>query len=426
MLLKGQNRHLLLIISLIIFICILGYFHNALFSLPIPHVSNSQSIFSPAKTLNIASPVNVDGSKTHVEVYSVSTLERKYFPIKFGDHKGAMNANIIPHPSLNDTWIIVAQRPPSGLPQTVWFAELVCNAQFKNEVLQCVEPPAILPIAATSGDKCTGGKIDYYGMLVGPHDARVFYGPNNPYIIYGSNGVDTTCLGQWMLDFRLLVDWGYEGFDATKFRKPTELHRPDKYGAVEKNWFAFWDKDGNVYAHYDIGPKRVFAKLNYDGTVGPDLAPQAAATDEKCLAARMPDSSKELEYVHQATNSLAITMCKRADPSCEATESNTFIFTLFQHKSYYQYHSVYEPYVMMFRQTPPFDLHAISKRPIWIHGRGGAGMGRKHKHFKEGDKWEQTEMVYVTSLSWKERGLKYHGHIDDVLFIGFGIGKSVV
>lgn len=40
-------------------------------------------------------------------------------------------------------------------------------------------------------------------------------------------------------------------------------------------------------------------------------------------------------------------------------------------------------------------------------------------------KWKQTEMLYVTSMSWKERGKKYHGFLDDVLFIGFGIEDEV-
>jgi hypothetical protein len=30
-------------------------------------------------------------------------------------------------------------------------------------------------------------------------------------------------------------------------------------------------------------------------------------------------------------------------------------------------------------------------------------------------------MFYVTSLSWKGQGQRYHGYIDDVLFVAFGI-----
>jgi hypothetical protein len=364
-----------------------------------------------------------DHEGRHHEVFSVSTADRKYFPIKFGAQE-AINPNIIPHPSLNDTWIIVAQMQESSVKNSVWFAELVCNAVFKKDVLECVEEPMILPIAATSGGNCQG-ELAYFDLSVGPHDARVFYGPRTPYAIYGSLSA-FTCFGQWMQDFRLLVDWGFELFMEKEFRKATELQRPPPYGAVEKNWFVFWDKDEQIYAHYDVAPKRVFAKLEFDGSVGEDLAPLAALNDERCMAKYMPPVAPESESIHQATNSLSITLCKRSAPTCEPNDSNTFILSIFQHKSFYAFHSVYEPYVMLFRQTAPFDIHGISTKPIWIHGRGGPGAGKKPDSFvaDAANPWTQTEMFYITSLSWKKQGHRYHGHIDDVLFIAFGIEDS--
>jgi hypothetical protein len=359
-----------------------------------------------------------NGVEVHHEVFSVSTADKQYFPIKFGDQE-AINPNIIPHPIFNDTWIIVAQRGVSPVPNSVFFVELVCNAVFEDGALGCVNPPMNLPIAATFGDKCEGD-LAHFTFSVGPHDARVFYGPRNPYTIYGSNSA-YTCFGQWMQDFRLLVDWGFEFVKENEFRKATELQRPVPFGLVEKNWFVFWDKDEQIHVHYDLAPKRVFAKLEYDGSVGPDLAPQAAASDEKCMAKYMPKVAPEFESIHQATNSLLITLCKRSDPSCEATDANTFILTIFQHKSFYSFHSVYEPYVMLFQQRAPFEIHGISTAPLWIHGRGGPGAGKKPDSLEDSD-WEQTEMMYITSTSWKMQ--KYHGYLDDVLFIAFGIEDS--
>jgi hypothetical protein len=365
-------------------------------------------------------------AKTHREVLSVSTLDKRYFLIDFGE-EGATNPSIIPHPFLNDTWIIVAQKPKSPvIKNSVWFAELVCNAVFMDDrtTLGCVKPPVILPIGATSGDKCVGD-LAYFALNVGPHDARVFYGPRTPYTIYGSNSV-YTCFGQWMLDFRILVDWGFEIFTEKEFRKATELQRPVPYGPIEKNWFVFWDEHEQIHAHYDVAPRRVFAKLEYDGSVGQDLAPLTASDDEKCMAKYMPKVALEHESIHQATNSLSITICKRSDSSCEANDSNTFIFTIFQHKSFYSFHSVYEPYVMLFQRTSPFNIYGISSKPIWIHGRGKAGEGKKPDFLtvEESRSWNQTEMFYVTSLSWKTHGQKYHGYSDDVLFIAFGIEDS--
>jgi hypothetical protein len=202
------------------------------------------------------------------------------------------------------------------------------------------------------------------------------------------------------------------------FRLSTEIQRPGKYGAVEKNYFIFWDKDENMYAHHDILPKRVFAQLSKNGSVGPDLAPLAAANDEACMAKYMPTLPIDNEHVHQATNSLAITLCKRADPQCKPDNSNTFILTIFQVKKYYDSHCVYEPYLLLFQQHPPFAIYGISTKPFWISGRGKPGAWKMWG----GDKTlDQTQMFYVTSVSWKKGGLTYHGFIDDVLFVLFGI-----
>ena len=364
-----------------------------------------------------------DIEETHSEVFSVSTADKKYFLVDFGEQE-AMNPNIIPHPVLNDTWIIVAQRQKSSIDGSVWFAELVCDAVFRDGVLGCVEAPLILPIAATFGDKCVDD-LAYFSLNIGPHDARVFYGPRTPYAIYGSNSA-FTCFGQWMVDFRILVDWSFEDAAEQKFRRATELQRPDPYRAVEKNWFIFWDKDEQIYVHYDIAPKRSFAKLQYDGSVGQDLALQVAASDEKCLAKYMPKIAPGLESIHQATNSLSITLCERSDLSCKADDSNTFILIIFQHKSFYSFHSVYEPYVMLFRQTEPFEIYGISSSPIWIHGREKPGQGERLEPLgtEASRPSNQAEMFYVTSLAWKRHGQRYHGYVDDVIFIAFGIEDS--
>ncbi|PGH00251.1 hypothetical protein AJ79_08265 [Helicocarpus griseus UAMH5409] len=363
-----------------------------------------------------------DMAKRYRQVFSASMADTKYFSIEFGKQK-AINPSIIPHPSLENTWIIVAQKQRSATQNSVWFAELVCNAVFKSDVLECIEPPTILPIAATSqdGGKCEGD-LAFFSNSVGPHDARVFYGPNAPYTIFGSNS-DFTCFGQWMQDFRMLVDWGYEAFPRNFFGKATELQRPAPYAAIEKNWFIFWDSNERMYVHYDIYPKRGFAQLDYRGMITQNLAPYAAPNDERCMTKYMPKLPPELESIHQATNSLSITLCRRGHVSCQPNDFNTFILTIFQHKTFYSFHSLYEPYAMLFKQTSPFEIYGISKKPIWIHGRGKPGQGKKPENLspEASQSWSQTEMFYITSMNWKAHGQRYHGYIDDVLFIGFGI-----
>lgn len=371
---------------------------------------------------------------THREIFSTSN--KPYFRISLSPFSG-MNPNIIPHPTIPSTWIIVAQQQRSNVNNTVWFAELTCNAQFKRDgTLACVSPPTILPIPATQSEHCTD-ELSYFSYNIGPHDARVFYGPNIPYTMFGSQS-QHTCFGQWLQDFRVLFDWGREDFVGGHFRLAMDLQRPDAYGAVEKNWFVFWDVDGKMYAHYDVSPQRVFAVLKDDGSVGRNLGPQAAAHgDDQCLAKYMPtfDADREagLSSIHQATNSLSVTMCKRSDARCVPTADNTFIVTIFQQKHFYAMHSVYEPYVMLYQNRAPFALHAISNRPLWIHGRGKYTPPQREVLEEEesdynrdiaakgDDSLARTEMFYVTSLSWKTQGLKYHGFLDDPLFVAFGI-----
>jgi hypothetical protein len=240
-----------------------------------------------------------------------------------------------------------------------------------------------------------------------------------------------TCFGIWVADLRFLVDWGFEKFEEEQFRDTTEIQRPDPYGVVEKNFFIFWDKNEEMYGHYDISPKRVFAKLSWDGSAGPDLGPRTAENDNKCMAKYLPEHVHEHEAIHQSTNSLSITLCKRADPSCKPDDSNTFIMTIVQNKKGYDFHAIYDPYVMLFYQEAPFQLYGISSKPLWISGRGKPNAW---KHIDMDHEWklknddhplgfglDQTQMFYVVSMSWKTQGQKYHGYIDDVILVLFGI-----
>lgn len=168
------------------------------------------------------------------------------------------------------------------------------------------------------------------------------------------------------------MDWGFGLFDKEQFRLPTELQRPPPYGFMEKNYFLFWDKDEQLYIHHDMAPKRVFTQLSYDGSVGPNLAPEAAASDDKCMAKHMPTLTPH-ETLHQATNSLSFTLCRRSDASCKPDDSNTFIITIFQNKKRFSEHLIYEPYVMLFDRTAPFAIHGITSKPLWINGRAKQG-----------------------------------------------------
>ncbi|KAI6961918.1 hypothetical protein KC329_g16534 [Hortaea werneckii] len=344
--------------------------------------------------------LNQKSSEEHIELVSrISPAgDGTWFSIDFHDHVG-YNPNIIPHPS-------------GGRSST--------EAKFENGTLVCVKSPLILPIGSTVSDLCQDD-LDFFQPMLGPHDARVFYGPKAPYIIYGSQGKQS-CLGQWLHDLRRLVEW--DGKDlltdtSQPFFWPTSLTRPPPVDRrIEKNWFVFWDDKGEMYLHYDVTP-RSFAKLSSNGDVGEDLAPLSAKHDLACMKKYMPKLNSPLEWVHQGTNSLSVTLCDRSSPDCEG--ASTYIFTIIQLKTFYLFHGIYEPYVMLFNPAAPFELHGLSSKPLWYSGR-----------WKSNATWtmdsdpmqEQGDQLFTTSMSWKSKGRKYHGYLDDELFIAMGRGDS--
>jgi len=357
------------------------------------------------------------------ELFSLSTTNRRFSSI-FTGGVNIYNPNIIPHPIDHNLWIMIAQHEQSGQDISV-SEEMTCNVGLLDGTMVCTAEPTVLPIEPSIAGNCTE-EFAYFNFRSGPRDARMYYGPDAPYIMYGSQS-SHSCIGIWMEDARMLLD----DFNAERsvvpklFTHATEVQRPPPVRGMEKNFFLFWDGENKAYAHHDIFPHRVFAQLSFDGSVGPDLAVNSASKDDVCLTMYMPPLTPTDESIHQATNSLSITLCKRMDIGCIPNDSNTFIFTIFHHKSYHDWHGVYEPYVMVFQRNAPFTIYAISQRPLWIHGRAALTKDT-HSLLYENDPSKEipdghTEMFYVTSISWKTHGQKYHGYLDDPLFLAFGI-----
>ncbi|RMZ80920.1 hypothetical protein DV737_g2744, partial [Chaetothyriales sp. CBS 132003] len=259
-----------------------------------------------------------------------------------------------------------------------------------------------------------------YNPSIIPHPYK-----NDTWILIGQKELSREDFSYFsvQLDLRRIIAWDIKPYvNADEdFFWPTEVRTPIKPRSIEKNHFLFWDADGQAYSHQETKrDHRTFAKLNTtDGTVGENLAPLAAEHDAQCLAQLMPEINLEtkLEYIHQSTNSLLITLCKRSDPDCQRTTENTFVFFLFNKKSFYM-HGMYEPYIMLFKQTSPFEVYAVSRKSMWYNGRG-LPEGEWQK-----DTWRphgQTELLFTTAMSWKSHELTYHGFLDDTLFLTFGI-----
>ncbi|TLD33149.1 hypothetical protein PspLS_01109 [Pyricularia sp. CBS 133598] len=410
-------------------------FQGASQAVPETHV-----VVSSSGALNLGSKTPLGGARNN-----------PFTPLVFGG-RTAINPNVLPHPTRPDAYVMVAQEHPPPPDSFGRFTELTCDAAVNGRgELACVTFPVALAIEPTNtkGNACDDPEkpaLELLQINQGPHDARVFFGPRgeNPLVSYGSNS-GFTCFGQWVQDFRVVSRWGeqLDGGQAVVapvdktltladqlFARGTEMQRPfgHRYSPVEKNFFLFWDRDGVMHAHHDMHPTRVLGRLNADGSVGRDLGPDTAAADGACLAHYLPVLERvsflsgpgdEDDSVHQSTNSLSVTMCKRADAGCKPGPGNTFIATVVQHKRYRGFRSSYEAYMVLFRQEAPFALHAVSRRPLWISGRRRAVVPASVDG--GGAAVERTEMFYITSLNWMRRGQGYHGYLDDVILAGFGI-----
>ncbi|RMZ81619.1 hypothetical protein DV736_g6650, partial [Chaetothyriales sp. CBS 134916] len=357
-----------------------------------------------------------------LNIVSKITSNGEYLRVDWRGHHRAYNPSIVPHPYKKDTWILIGQKDLSREDFSYFSVQLVCEAQIHGDTMRCILPPLSLPIAPTVSHYCTAEGMNVTKDMIGPHDARLFHGIDSPMLSWISQS-QYTCFGQYFQDLRRLVAWDSKPYanEDEEFFWPTEVRTPIKPRSIEKNYFLFWDVDGQAFAHQETKrDHRTFAKLNTtDGMVGENLAPFAAEHDARCLAQLMPEINLEtkLEYIHQSTNSLLVTLCKRSDPHCQRTTENTFVFFLFNKKSFYM-HGMYEPYIMLFKQTSPFEVYAVSQKSLWYNGRG-----RPEGEWQK-DTWRphgQTELLFTTSMSWKSQALTYHGFLDDTLFLTFGI-----
>ena len=355
------------------------------------------------------------------ELFSLTTRDRRYIPV-FIEGAGVHSPSLIPHPTKFDMWIILAQRVQ--LPALYGtFEQIVCTAGFLEGVLICAEPFENITMSSVASGACEGD-LAYVNEYVGARDARLFHSPQAPYIMYGSQS-QHTCSGEWLRDARTLLEpFHLEKPLARIFGQPAEVQRPPPWKGLETNYFLFWDSEGKAYAHHEMFPERVFAQLDIDGSVSENLGKYAANKDQVCMAKYMPLVEADDESIQQASNSLAVTLCERLNPKCKPSDSNTFVMHMFHQSFSYDGHTVHEPFLQLFKQAAPFALHAISQRPLWIHGRQALTNethSPQYEAYPDDIPPGHTERFAITSLSWKNHVQRYHGYSDDVIVLGISI-----
>ena len=62
-------------------------------------------------------------------------------------------------------------------------------------------------------------------------------------------------------------------------------------------------------------------------------------------------------------------LCIHTELACQIYNVNKIIVVVFRKEVHVRFGtSFYEPYVMLFPHTAPFEIHSISTKPFWING----------------------------------------------------------
>ena len=230
----------------------------------------------------------------------------------------------------------------------------------------------------------------------------------------------------------------------------TELTRnpANTRSAIEKNWMLFFT-NSEAYIHYEVSPHggRTFAKLLGNGLTTPNLTDPLEQACLRDVAPDKSDMSKTGGTWHQATNSLRLVLCKRADGGCEPNAANTVFFAIVhrKHPNSLKLPLRYERYFIVWSAVPPFSMLGISQHPILLanetasgwsaeqnwdddptnvgsvqHARGKGGKGSVGK-----DHWAYFTYSVSIAYAWGRQGdeaiWKNTGFLDDEVIVGLGI-----
>ena len=164
--------------------------------------------------------------------------------------------------------------------------------------------------------------------------------------------------------------------------------------SIEKNWLLFFPPNGESYIQYELPsrPKndttrsitrgRTFAKLLGNGLTTTNLTdPLEQPCPHDLLTSRKRNKPLSTKGTwHQATNSLRLILCNRADPSCNATPEKTVFFALIHRKfpNDFDLPLRYERFFIVWSATPPFEMLAISAHPILLFNETATGWSAAH------------------------------------------------
>lgn len=208
--------------------------------------------------------------------------------------------------------------------------------------------------------------------------------------------------------------------------------------AMEKNWMLFSNADDS-YVQYEISPRRgrTFAKLLGGGLTTTNLTDpleQACLTDAAAAAAAASD---EKATWHQATNSLRLVLCERADARCKPGPENTVFFAVV-HRKYANALRLpmrYERYLIVWAASAPFGMLGVSRHPVLVANETASGWSARENWDDDAAALRDARpnwayFTYTTSIAyaWGRDGdealSKNTGFLDDDVILNVGVDDA--
>ncbi|KAK9447217.1 uncharacterized protein V1518DRAFT_439016 [Limtongia smithiae] len=325
------------------------------------------------------------------------------------------NPNILPYPAGSQyPYIGFARKSILGI---LYHHEVeYCNMQWGytetigRRVLRCVDNKSFdikVPEWTTPDGLCPAQR-QFLALRSGLSDPRIFFSAlGEPLMIVGTNGKHN-CLNQWIIDLRALIPELGErmrlGDLPIRFAEMTEMTTPNIH-EVDKNYFLLHGPGSEFdvtqdFIHQDYLNRSISRLIpaeesTWDDMNFPNIANPAPELITSLLK-KYSDTSKYASTLHQATNSLRVTLC---DFPCIPTAHNTVIIEITHVKYKNVYELFYRRYVIVMNATAPFDV-----------------LGRTSNIMYAGTD-EQT-MLYTTSMVWDHPNFREHGEWDEELYGG--------
>ncbi|KAK7203267.1 hypothetical protein BZA70DRAFT_283253 [Myxozyma melibiosi] len=344
------------------------------------------------------------------------TLARILFPSHDLDAPKNYNPTVLPYPpGSKDPYFVLTEEVLTKNNEKRHYMTY-CDMNWgktqsvERQILQCSNKPVTFEFPNWDPPKgsCTGVNA-VLEMNVGAMDPRLIFSPiGEPLMIVGAHG-RSSCWSQFITDIRIFAPELGPKLNIThvpiRFSKPTELPR-DNDDSLQKNWFLMFDENDVPYVHRSFMNRSLTSIEGlFNGAPTPEER-KNALTDtstpgclQDLLDTSVTDSQDFKSKIHQATNSLRVTLC---DFPCIPTIHNTVNIEIFHVKYQYNLEVFYRRFVVMMNITAPFEVVGRTNNLIYVGS-------------------DEKMMLFTVSLSWDHRNMPKRGPWEEHLYGGSDI-----